>query len=51
MCWERASVISVKGDSDTIMDFQQVCESGSAWTRTNQGTQLYFQRVFVQLSY
>lgn len=42
MCWERASVVSVKGDSDIITDFQQVCESGSAWTRTNQGIYLYF---------
>lgn len=47
----KASVISVKGDSDTIMDFQQACESRSAWARTKQGTYLYFQRAFVQLSY
>lgn len=48
MSWESASIVSVKGDIDTVTDFQ-VCESVSMWTKTNQGTYLYFQKAFVQL--
>lgn len=39
----------MKGDTDTVTDFQQVCESGSMWTKTDQGTYLYFQKAFVQV--
>lgn len=54
-CWERASIISVRrdtGKSGEITDFQQICESGSTWTKAMylRCTQI-FQKAFLKASH